>query len=59
MLENEKQSVKELAKAKDINNFLAIKHLEKFAQKYNDAFACELQFKASRNSSNNRRMVTR
>lgn len=58
LLENENKLAKELVKAKDINNHLVIKYLEKFAQKYNDAFACELQFKASR-SNGIRRTATR
>ena len=58
LLEDESKLVKELKKVKDINNCLVIKYLEKFVQKYNDAFACELQFKASR-SNGNRRIVVR
>ena len=58
LLENENKLVKELIRAKDINNCLVIKYLEKFAQKYNDAFACELQFKASR-SNGSRRIAVR
>jgi len=58
LLEDESKLVKELKKVKDINNTLVIKYLEKFVQKYNDAFACELQFKASR-SNGNRRIVVR
>src|SRR4051812_7143977 len=46
LLENENKLVKELAKVKvkNISNLLIIKYLENFAQKYNNSFACELQF---------------
>ena len=59
LLENENKIIKELTKAEDINNFLVIKYLKSFAQKYNDTFACELQFKASRSSNSDRRMNLR
>src|SRR3954451_6668665 len=58
LLENENKAAKELVKSKDINNCLVIKRLEKFAQKHNDAFACELQFKASR-SNGSRKVAVR
>lgn len=53
LIENEKQLLRKFNKVEDITNPLVTKHLKNFAQKYNDTFACELQFKA-RNSGGRR-----